>query len=53
MKVAYCNCNTTATGTVQQVPAARFITSNGVSTGPAAALPVVLKTREVQILTPL
>jgi len=52
MQVAFSNRGTTGTGSVQQIGAARFFGSNGVSTSPAAALPVVLKNSEVQILTP-
>jgi glycosidase len=52
MKVAFSNRGTTGSGTVQQLAAARFFNPSGVSTGPAAALPVVLKKSEVQILAP-
>lgn len=52
MTVAFSNRGTTGSGVVQQVGAARFFGPAGVSTGPAAALPVVLQTSEVQILTP-
>jgi glycosidase len=53
MRVAFSNHNTTATGTVQQIGAARFFGPGGVSSGPAAALPVIVGPSEVQLLTPL
>ena len=53
MQVAFSNVNTTGTGSVQQIAAARFFGPGGVSSGPAAALPLVLKPNEIQILTPL
>jgi glycosidase len=53
MRVAFSNRGTIATSTVQQVKGARFFGSNGVSTGPAAALPVALESSEVQIITPV
>ena len=53
MTVAFSNLSTTATGTVQQIAAANFYANGSVSTAPAAALPVLLKPNEVQILTPL
>lgn len=52
MKVAFSNRGNTGIGTVQQIAAARFFTAQGVSSGPATALPVVLSASEVQILTP-
>jgi glycosidase len=51
MKVAFSSRGTTGSGTVQQLGAARFFGPCGVSSGPTAALPVVLKKSEVQILT--
>ena len=51
MKVAFSSRGTTGSGTVQQLGAARFFGPSGVSSGPTAALPVVLKKSEVQILT--
>ena len=53
MRVAFSNLGTQGTGSVQQVPAARFFTPDGVSTAPAAALPVVLGPTEIQILAPV
>jgi glycosidase len=53
MQVAFSNHNTRTTSTVQQIGAARFFSDGGVSTGPAAALPIVLGPSEIQILTPL
>jgi len=53
MRVAFSNRGNSGTGQVQSVPAARFFSPDGVSTSPAAALPVVLSGNEVQILTPL
>ncbi len=53
MRVAFSNRGTSGTGTVQQIAAARFYAGGAVSTGPAAALPVVLAPGEVQILAPL
>jgi glycosidase len=53
MQVAFSNRGTSGTGIVQQIEAARFFKTDSVSTGPAAALPLVLASNEVQILTPL
>jgi len=53
MRVAFSNLNTSGTGAVQRIAAARFFGPGGVSTRPAAALPVVLLPSEIQILTPL
>lgn len=53
MRVAFSNRASTGTGTVQRIAAARFFSADGVSSGPAAALPIVLGASEVQILTPL
>ena len=53
MRVAFSNRGNTGTGTVQQIAAARFFHPDGVSTGAATALPIVLSRSEVQILTPL
>ncbi len=53
MRVAFSNRGTSGTGTVEQIPAARFYAGGAVSTGPAAALPVVLAPGEVQILAPV
>jgi len=52
MQVAFSNAGTNGSGVVQKIAAARFFTPSGVTTGPAAALPVVLASNEVQILTP-
>ena len=51
MKVAFSNLGTTGSGTVQQIPSARFFGADGVQTRPAAALPVVLQPGEAQVLT--
>ena len=53
MRVAFSNRGSSGTGRVQSIAAARFFSADGVSTSPAAALPVVLSGNEVQILTPL
>ena len=53
MQVAFSNRGSSGTGTVRQIANVRFFSPGGVSTGPAAALPVVLAVNEVQILTPL
>lgn len=53
MHVVFSNLGKSGTGIVRQIPAARFFSATGVSTGPAAALPVVLDSSEVQILAPL
>jgi len=53
MQVAFSNLGTNGAGTVQQIRAARIYTANGVTTGAVEALPVVLASSEVQILTPV
>ena len=53
MQVVFSNLGTSGTGTVRQIPAASFFEDTGVSTGPAAALPVVLGSSEIQILAPV
>jgi hypothetical protein len=53
MQVAFSNVGTNGNGTVEKIAAARFFTPSGVTTGPAAALQVVLARNEVQILTPM
>jgi glycosidase len=52
MTVAFSNLGTTGKGTVSVVPAARFHRDGQVAVGRAAALPVVLRGSEVQILVP-
>ncbi|RPH62104.1 MAG: alpha-amylase [Acidobacteria bacterium] len=53
MKVAYSNVNTSATRSVRQIGAATFFHDGQVTSGPAAALDVVLKPNEVQVWTPV
>jgi hypothetical protein len=53
MQVAFSNLRTNGAGMVRQIGAARIYTANGVTTGAVAALPVVLASNEVQILTPV
>lgn len=53
MQVVFSNLGSSGTGTVRQIPAASFFEDTGVSTGPAAALPVVLGSSEIQILAPV
>ena len=53
MQVAFSNVGTNGNGTVEKIAAARFFTPSGMTTGPAAALQVVLARNEVQILTPM
>jgi hypothetical protein len=52
MRVAYSNLGNTGTGTVRQIPAARFYRDGQVFMAPTAALDVVLAAREVQVLVP-
>jgi glycosidase len=52
MRAAYSNLGNTGTGTVRQIPAARFYRDGQVFTGPTAALDVVLAASEVQVLVP-
>ncbi len=52
LKVAYSNLRAEGSGTVSRMPAARFHEKGQVSVGPAAALPVILAPREVQVLVP-
>lgn len=52
MRIAFSNLGTSGAGPVRLVAAANFFNAYAVSTGPAAALPVVLKPCEVQVLTP-
>jgi glycosidase len=52
MSVAYSNLGNSGTGTVRQIPAARFHRDGQVFVGPAAALGVNLAGREVQVLLP-
>ena len=52
MRVAFSNLSTTGKGTVSVVPGARFHRDSEVTTGRAAALPVVLRGSEVQVLVP-
>jgi glycosidase len=52
MTVAYSNIGTTGTGTVQHLPAGRFHAGGRVTTGRAAALPVVLAAGEAQVIVP-
>lgn len=53
MQVVFSNLGKSGTGTVRQTPAARFLSATGISTGPAAALPIVLDSSEVQVLARL
>jgi glycosidase len=53
MTVAYSNLDHSGTGTVRQIPAARFHRDGQVFVGPAAALDVDLAAREVQVLVPI
>jgi glycosidase len=53
MTVAYSNLGNSGTGTVRQIPAARFHRDGQVFVGPAAVLDVNLAAREVQVLVPL
>ena len=50
MRVAYSNTGSTGTGHVQHHPDATFHTDGLISTGHTAALPVVVKAREVQVI---
>jgi glycosidase len=50
MTVAYSNLANSGTGTVRQIPAARFHRDGQVFVGPAAVLDVILAAREVQVL---
>ena len=50
MHVVFSNLNNNGTGTVKQISVARFFQGNDVSTAPAAALPVLVKAGEIQIL---
>jgi glycosidase len=50
MGVVFSNMNRTGTGTVQHIAAARFFQGGSVSTAAAAALPVLVKAGEIQIL---
>ncbi len=52
MRVAFSNQNHAATAFTRKIASARFFDDNRVSTGPAAALDVVLAAREVQVLVP-
>lgn len=52
MSVAYSNRGNAGTGTVRQLPTARFHRDGQVFVGPAAALRVELAAREVQVLVP-
>ena len=52
MRIAYSNLGNTGARTVQQIPNANFYRDGQVSSGPAAALPVVLAAGEVQVLAP-
>jgi hypothetical protein len=51
--VAYSNLGRTGTGTVEKLASAVFHGGGQTSSGPAAALPVRLNAREVQILVPV
>jgi hypothetical protein len=53
MQVAFSNLGTNGAGMVQQIGAARIYAANAVTTVAVAALPVVLASSEVQILTPV
>ena len=53
MKVAYSNRGGQGSPVVQFIPSARFHSASGISTGPAAALPVSLKPGEAQVLAPV
>jgi glycosidase len=53
MGVAFSNRGTKGSGSVRRIDSAHFFTLDGASSGPAAALPVILDKSEVQILTPL
>jgi glycosidase len=53
MTVAYSNQDNTGTGTVRHIENAKFHRDGQLSTGPAAALDVVLAAREVQVLVPV
>jgi hypothetical protein len=50
MRVAYSNVGTTGTGHVQQLGSAAFHEDGRVSSGPAAALPVIVKAGELQVV---
>ena len=52
MRVVYSNQGTTGTGTVHHIQNAKFHRDGQLSTGPAAALDVILAAREVQVLVP-
>ena len=53
MEVAYSNRDTSGSGTVRHIGAARFHRDGRVFVGPAAALDVVLQASEVQVLVPV
>ena len=53
MHVVFSNMNNNGTGTVRQISTARFFQGNDVSTAPAAALPVLVKAGEIQVLAPV
>ena len=51
MKVAYSNLGTTRTTAIRRIANANFYNNGQMSTGPAAALDVVVKAGEVQVIT--
>jgi glycosidase len=53
MRVAYSNRGTSGTGAVRQIHSAKFHRDGQVSTGPAAALDLVIAGREVQVFVPV
>jgi glycosidase len=53
MQVAYSNQGTTGTGIVRQMQSANFYKDGQMTSGPAAALDVILAPREVQVLAPV